>query len=256
MAADALATGLTNFVLFALLVGFRRLVNRETWQSFGLHLDRRGAGLLGGGLVAGALGIFLYGFAAVSAGLGKFVFTPSQGKETLLLFLTGGFGFLGVALFEEALFRGYLLPKLAKVLPGAAAVLLTSVLFGLIHYPGYQASLHPWIGTSNAALIGVLLCVLVFRTRSLMAAVGFHLGWNLAQEVLTSGERSGIHALVNLVVQTGLPAGDARVPESGLLVTLVIGIFLAAALIIPQSRPAAQDQALNISKVISNNLEI
>ncbi len=97
---------------------------------------------------------------------------------------------LGAAIPEELLFRGALLPMLARHHPFWRANLMASVMFLGIHVPG-------WItfGRSIAAIgqntIGVMVVGLVAgwlwkRTGALWAGVAFHLCWNLSFEVLTT----------------------------------------------------------------------
>lgn len=80
-----------------------------------------------------------------------------------------------VALFEEALFRGILLSSLQKRCPVILAIIISSMIFTLphvIHKPTPLELLSVFLG-------GCLLASLVVKNRSLGAAVGFHLMWNL-----------------------------------------------------------------------------
>jgi len=75
---------------------------------------------------------------------------------------------IAAPLFEEALFRGTLLPAFARVLRspvwGAA---VTSLLFATIHPTGIPA----WPGL---AAIGAMSCVLAYHTRSLVPSIVMH----------------------------------------------------------------------------------
>ena len=80
-----------------------------------------------------------------------------------------------VALFEEALFRGILLSSLQRKCPAFLAIIISSMIFALphvIHKPAPVELLSIFLG-------GCLLASLVVKNRSLGAAVGFHLMWNL-----------------------------------------------------------------------------
>lgn len=80
-----------------------------------------------------------------------------------------------VALFEEALFRGIILSSLQKKCSAFLAVIVSSMIFTLphiIHKPAPVELLSIFLG-------GCLLASLVVKNRSLGAALGFHMMWNL-----------------------------------------------------------------------------
>jgi uncharacterized protein len=95
---------------------------------------------------------------------------------------------LGAAVPEELLFRGALLPLLARHHPFWRANLIASVMFLGIHVPGWIS-----FGRSLEAIgqnaIGVMVVGLVTgwlwrRTGTLWAGMAFHLCWNLSFELL------------------------------------------------------------------------
>ena len=73
-------------------------------------------------------------------------------------------------LWEEAVFRGFLLPSLCRYLPAHAAVFVSAVVF---------AGAHCSPTTPGLLLVGVLLGGVYVRTRSLAAPVLLHGLWNL-----------------------------------------------------------------------------
>lgn len=84
---------------------------------------------------------------------------------------------------EEIAFRGYAIPLLAPVLGGpAAAVALTSVVFGLLH--AYQGP----IGIFRTALFGAVLAVAFVASGSLWPAMIVHFAMNVVVGVWL-GER-------------------------------------------------------------------
>lgn len=78
-----------------------------------------------------------------------------------------------VSLAEEALFRGYLQQRLSSVMPPVLALLITSLLFGVLHYAGGSLLI---IFTTLAGFIYDLAWMLSGR---LWVAVLFHVGLNL-----------------------------------------------------------------------------
>ncbi|HYH44284.1 MAG TPA: type II CAAX endopeptidase family protein [Thermoanaerobaculia bacterium] len=86
---------------------------------------------------------------------------------------------LAAPLFEEILFRGFLLPGLARspYLRGAGAVLLSSVLFALPHLQYDLFDITAVFG------LGVLFAVVRLRTGSTWLAIGLHALVNLLATV-------------------------------------------------------------------------
>jgi len=81
-------------------------------------------------------------------------------------------------IYEELIFRGYLLPTLMEDIGIAPAVMLISLLFGLGHY--YQGG---WIPVLDTGLLGVAMSLAYLKTRSLWLSIGMHLGWDVIGDV-------------------------------------------------------------------------
>lgn len=98
-------------------------------------------------------------------------FIALQGNIPLLLIMLA-FTWTLAAVGEEFAFRGYLQTRLRDLLPGraglAAAVVLSSALFGLIHTE------QGVVGVTVATLDGVFFSVLRCRFRTIWAAVFAH----------------------------------------------------------------------------------
>lgn len=235
---DGLITGAVNLALFGLVVLVRRLVHHEGLDAFGLQSDARSWRLLLAGLAAGALLFSTYPIAVVACGVGRaFVVWPAL-SNTVVLLASWGFGFVGVALFEEGLFRGYLLPQLCARFSSAVAITGQAVLFGTFHLMVYLPSRHPWLGVVNVAVFAVVQGLLVLRTRSLMAAVGFHVAWDLAQTMLLMHQIRGVDTVLNLQVSESIWTGTAYTPETGLIVSvalMVFGLLVASTRVLKQS---------------------
>ena len=87
----------------------------------------------------------------------------------VLAFLISG------ALAEELMFRGYPFQRLVEAIGAAGAIVVFSVLFGVVHLSNPGASV--W-GLVNTVAIGVLLSIVYLRTRSLWLPWGLHFAWN------------------------------------------------------------------------------
>lgn len=235
---DGVVTGAVNLVLFGLVVLVRRLVHHEGLSAFGLRNDRRGWGLLLAGLAGGTCAFSIYPAAAVVIGAGRLSVTGPAVADTLLLLASWGFGFAGVALLEEGLFRGYLLPRLRVRFSTAVAVVGQAGLFGAFHLFAYAGSRFWWLGLLNVAGFAIVVAVLVLRTRSLMAAVGFHVAWDLVQTMLRARDVAAVDAVLNLQVTEGIWTGTPSVPETGFIVSVILamaGVALTATRVFSRS---------------------
>src|SRR5678815_481255 len=133
------------------------------------------------------------------------------------------------ALSEELVFRGYPFQVFLKSLGPWGAMLLISLIFGLLHAPNPGATL---LSILNTFLAGMFLCRAYLKTRSLWLPYGIHVGWNAGLAVVLGYPVSGIETSSILKTTVSGPEillGGSYGPEDGILGTL---IFLTAAIVI------------------------
>lgn len=94
-------------------------------------------------------------------------------KNTAMLFMA--MAVLVAPLVEETIFRGYLYPLFAKYFGVAASVIVTGVLFGLMH--GAQLG-WTWGLVLVLIVVGILFTFARARTGSVFASFLLHLGYN------------------------------------------------------------------------------
>jgi membrane protease YdiL (CAAX protease family) len=94
-------------------------------------------------------------------------------KQTAMLFVV--MAVLVAPFAEETIFRGYLYPMFARWFGVAPSIILTGVLFGLMHGPqlGGAKSL-----IAVMSLVGICLTLIRARTGSVFASYLMHLGYN------------------------------------------------------------------------------
>jgi hypothetical protein len=128
-----------------------------------------------------------------------------------------------VALFEENLFRGYLLYTLTRGLKFWWAALITSVLFGAVH--GHNVGESP-LGLITAALGGLMFCLSLWLTGSLWWAIGMHTGMNWAESYLYGVTDSGSVAHGRLLsshpVGASIWSGGTTGPEGSVYAVIVL----------------------------------
>mgnify|MGYP001278291590 CR=1 FL=1 len=216
-----------------------RLLDRRPFRAFGFHLNRQWWADLGFGLLLGGLlmaGIFLAEYALGWVKVTGYRQTGFQTFTAGLLFYAAQY--LAVGIQEEGLSRGYWLRNLAEGfhLPqwGARtalwlAYILSSSIFGLLHFANPNASL---VSTLNLIIAGFLLGLPFVLTGELALSIGLHITWNFFQGVVfglpVSGMQPDTHFLV--IQQSGpdLWTGGSFGPEAGLigLLTMLVGAGL------------------------------
>jgi uncharacterized protein len=145
------------------------------------------------GLLVGAVSI---GFAALipfSFGAISFQSNLSAGSSPILLTLSVTLLiFTVVAVFEETLFRGYMLQTLSRAKLFSIGMILTSVLFASVHADNPGSN---YFSLFNTFLAGIWFCIAYWKTRDLWFPTGIHLAWNWAQGSILGINVSGINNL-------------------------------------------------------------
>lgn len=168
---------------------------------------------------------------------------------------------------EELLFRGYAclwigaglsrlvawgadragltLPVPSSAIGFGIVVVVSTVLFGLLHLSNPSAGA---LSSLNTTLAGLWLLVVVLRTRTLTWAIGAHLGWNHAQGLLLGLPLSGldVHTLgrsLPSVLQVSFDgptwlAGGGYGPEGSIGATVALVLAIGVAAVLPR-RPDA-----------------
>lgn len=113
------------------------------------------------------------------------------GNISLLLLFGYVLLYILVGMFEELLFRSYPLFVFGKGYSTSAAIVLTSILFGLAHLGNDNFN---GLAMVNISLAGVLFAQLILIKRNIAWAIGIHFGWNFTQGVLLGYKVSGTNA--------------------------------------------------------------
>jgi membrane protease YdiL (CAAX protease family) len=232
---DALSSILINVtslgsILLATWIARRRL-DRRSFTSLGFNIDRHTLIDLGFGILLPAL-LFALIFA-VEWGMGWIEFQgwawETIDPGSILRALMADFGFwICVGIQEEVLSRGYHLQNLTEALNIHWGMLISSVIFALLHFSNPHAGLASTLGILAS---GYFLAFGWVRTRNLWLPIGLHIGWNFFQGSIFGFPVSGLRlfGLMNLEISgPELVTGGDFGPEAGLLVlpALALGMFL------------------------------
>ena len=167
------------FVLFFLYVSLALLRQRPFWSSLGWHKIRP---FFEGKPVRPAV-YFLAGcgLSLIVFGLTSIVSRPEnvpidevfKYRQTAMWFVATSI--LVAPLAEETVFRGYLYPTFARWFGVGPSIVITGVLFGMMHGPqlGEAKSL-----IAIMSLVGIVLTLVRSRTGSVFASFLMHLGYN------------------------------------------------------------------------------
>ncbi len=135
-----------------------------------------------------------------SGGLGDMVTKTDYGKlaATVLYVMTMSIVFMLFGFGEEFGWRGYLTPKLERLMPAPAAIIVSGIIWGLWHAPiiacghnfGRDYAGYPWIGIGlmcvSCVFIGCYLTALTKRTGSVLSASLAHMAIDTISSAIVS----------------------------------------------------------------------
>jgi hypothetical protein len=223
----------------------RKFLDRRSILSLGLKTDLRALwDLLVGIGIAAAMMAFIYALEWAFGWLSFEGFAwQNQSMDAVLIgTLEMLLVFILVGWEEELLSRGYHLQNLTAGINLAWGVILSSLIFALMHLGNPNVSFMAVLGLIAA---GFFLAFGYLRTRQLWLPIGLHIGWNFFEGTVFGFQVSGldIYRLVEQTVQgPQIFTGGEFGPEAGLI--LIPGLALGVALIYVYSRIRNNGQAL------------
>ncbi|MFY1683534.1 CPBP family intramembrane glutamic endopeptidase [Micromonospora sp. WMMD730] len=226
----------------ATLLAYRWVVRRTEGREV-TELARSGAGTR---IVRGAvIGFVMFAAVVVTIALLGGYHVHGMGSVTGMV---GLFGFMAAAaVTEELLFRGLLFRLVEERLGTWLSLLVTGVLFGLVHLANPDASV--WGATAVTIEAGFMLAACYAATRTLWVPIGLHFGWNFAAagifSVVVSGNGESQGLLDATMSGPMLLSGGDFGPEAslftvlaGLALTVVfLGLAHRRGRIVPRRRP-------------------
>lgn len=202
--------------IFVFTSFFRKRVDQRSWRGVALTPLTRAPLLVLLGLL---LGCFMLGLIfIVEDALG---WIQVAGTEVNSSGIAGSLGLVLLGLVfaaatgfvEELAFRGYVFQNLGRNLPLWSAILITGVLFGLLHFtqPGFGVVL-----VVQAVAVSTVWVFCRLGTGTLWLAIGWHAAWNWMEDSVigfTSANTPGYgHALLHLKL---LRPASLVLPEQG-----------------------------------------
>ncbi|MCG5219470.1 type II CAAX endopeptidase family protein [Streptosporangium sp. KLBMP 9127] len=228
--ALGLLLGLAGVVAALVTVPPARRMEGESLAGLGFPAKNAVRHLLGGIAVGAVVQALVFGIMAVAGWYTFSAVTVNVGSLVIMTVLA-----LCVAFWEEWAFRGLLLRLPEKALGSWWALVLSAVVFGLIHAPNANATALTLVGITVAG--GLVLGGGFLLTRSLWLPIGIHTGWNLFQNSVFGAGSTGAGAISETPLLRGhvngpqLWVGGPGDPESGLVLILVAAAVGAVLLV-------------------------
>lgn len=230
---NSIKTTFQDFILnFFGLIGlllvlwiFMKYVDKEKFINLGFHLKNKSKHFY--------LGVFLGFFIMGSAYLLlsqmdeiKYVKTIFKINEFLLSIGL----FVIVAINEEVLMRGYVLRNLMYSFNKYIALILSSILFSLMH--GFNPNMD-WFSYLNLFLAGILLGSTYIFTKNLWFPIALHFSWNFFQSLFgfnVSGQN--IYSLIEFKIAKPNLINGGLFGFEGSVFCIVIQLILIISILI------------------------
>ncbi len=142
-------------------------------------------------------------------------------------FLLQIFLFMVVSIHEEVVVRGYILTNLMEATGKYPALLISAVLFGLMHMGNSNVY---WVGVLNIILAGVLLGQYYIYKKNLWFPIMLHFSWNFFQGAVWGFEVSGVN-IESIVEQETVGSKLLTGGEFGFEGSIISLILLVVAII-------------------------
>ncbi len=224
------------FLLWALvlLAITARFFDKQTISSYGLSGKNLRQGITefyDGSLIGSSM---VTTVTLILAVLGCYVPLAINSNYDMLAIIPG---LIAAALFEEILFRGYVLQTIERASNTKTAVIISSLMFGAAHLANFHDGepLLTQIASCTALGLdaGLLFCAAYLLTRRLWMAAGLHAFWNIFEGPIFGTPVSGIDMgdplIINSLNGPAMLTGGSFGPEAS-IIELTICLLLAWAL--------------------------
>jgi len=210
------------FFMVILLWLFMKFIDKQPFIQIGLQTKGRlkefNYGIFLGFIIMGAAFLFLFSINEI-----VFVdFSFNLNKVLLSIIL-----FMGVSVFEEVVFRGYMLKNLLESFNPYLALFISSIFFSLIHGSNPNVTT---LGLCNIFLAGFFLGASYVFTKNLWFPIALHFSWNFFQSMFgfkVSGLDS--YSIIEFTIPENnmLNGGEFGFESSYLsIIILILGIFI------------------------------
>ncbi len=187
------------------------------------------------GILVGAVMISLPVLVCVVTGAATLTFNPNVNPLVIVLFFLA---FVLQGMGEEVLFRGYLLMTLSGRNKIRTAIIISSLMFSIMHVSNANFGIIPFI---NITLFGAFAAVYMLKRGSIWGIGAIHTVWNFMQGNIFGFSVSGNPSMPTVFdcklgeVGEILSGGDFGI-EGGLGATVILLIALVVILAMPAKK--------------------
>ena len=160
-------------LLTGMVLAFCRVLQKRKPASLGMRKGNIAKEYILGGI----FGIVML-LVAVAFGLASHSMTISLSENFSWIIILYFFGYVLQGMSEEILCRGYFMVSYSRRHNMAIAVILNSLIFGLLHFSNPGFDLHAFI---NLTLSGVVFSLYVIKRGNIWGACAMHSMWNFVQ---------------------------------------------------------------------------
>jgi membrane protease YdiL (CAAX protease family) len=196
-----------------------KLIMKRKLTDMGFPTLKSHAAELMIGLVIGIVSISVVFAAMVLTGQAQVESWTPRFTSSQLIYV---FIYICVGFAEEIYTRGFVMSVLRQTKSKLVVVIVSSVLFALMHSANPGIGLLPYI---NLALFGVFTAYIYIRSGNIWMCIGYHITWNYFQGYVFGFKVSGTNSqgmLTTVFPKDTILNGGAFGPEGGLFVTTVI----------------------------------
>ena len=210
---------------------FMKYVDNEKFINLGFHLKKKSKHFYLGVF----LGFIIMGFAyLLLSQMDEIVFVKTVFKINEILMSIGLF--IIVAISEEVLIRGYVLRNLMYSFNKYTALIISSILFSLIH--GFNPDMS-WLSYLNLFLAGILLGTSYIYTKNLWFPIALHFSWNFFQSLFgfnVSGQN--LYSLIEFKIAKSNLINGGLFGFEGSIFCIVIQLVLITTILIYYNKAA------------------
>jgi uncharacterized protein len=158
-------------LVLAITFLFRQWIDRKSFVSLGFQVN----GYIPDALAGAALAIFMVGASSlILKGTGHLKWVDII-LDPRALFMSFG-SLMLIAVYEELIFRGYILVNLLESFPRWIALVISAILFMIFHWSAL--GFFPMV---NTLVMGLILGMNVIYTRNLWFPICFHIAWKFLE---------------------------------------------------------------------------
>ncbi len=221
---------------FAILWAFMKYVDKEHFILMGFHIKNKRKDILVGIFI----GLIIMGFGyllLIALNEITYLKTTFDLKEVSYSILV----YVFVSFSEEILFRGYVLKNFLSSMHSSLALVLSAVLFSLMH--GFNPNMD-WFSFLDLFVAGILLGISYVYTRNLWFPIALHFSWNFFQTLFgfnVSGQ--DFYSLIEFKISQKNILNGGDFGFEGSVFSIIIQVMLIITIIIYYQNKKTRVQA-------------